>query len=158
MFSLIGKHFCPCIDCKLTSYRIARSSSHTRQVNDFVRRFIEFGFYDKVLEWNNRLGDAMYEAYRDKMLTDEFQNALTLVMANDVFVLYVMGNLMGCVAFAGELIFKLLMTKGTKRWESFIKCNGFASVFCFWFSVCIWNKERFWFSFPIVKSGTWTRL
>ncbi|KAJ6640547.1 CD9 antigen [Pseudolycoriella hygida] len=70
--------------CKLTSYRIAKTSPHKRVVNDFIRRYFEFGFYEKQLEWNNRLSDAMFQTFKDKS-PNEIQIVLNMEIAHEEF-------------------------------------------------------------------------
>lgn len=98
------------LDCKLTSYRITRSSPLKRIINSFIRKYFEFGFYDKHLEWKNRLSDAIFQSYPDKS-PEDIQVVLTMDMAYEIFLLYMLGILTGSAVFIVEIILKICFKK-----------------------------------------------
>lgn len=76
-------------------------------MNDFIRKYFEYGFYDKHLEWNLRLSDAMFENFRDRS-PNEIQIALTMEIAYEVFLLYFFGIFISCIVFIVEITFWVL--------------------------------------------------
>lgn len=98
------------IDCKLTSYRISRKSPLKRTINNFIMKYFEVGLYDKQLEWTNRLSDAIFETFKDKS-SKEVQIVLTMNMAFEIFLFYVLGVVVGSFVFILEIIFKFFSRK-----------------------------------------------
>lgn len=73
-------------------------------------KYFEVGLYDKQLEWTNRLSDAIFETFKDKS-SKEVQIVLTMNMAFEIFLFYVLGVVVGSFVFILEIIFKFFSRK-----------------------------------------------
>lgn len=89
-------------DCKLSSYRISRTSLLKNYVNDFVRRFIENGLYDKHLEWIRQLNRDVLQVNKYKT-TDTDVVVLNIDTVFGIVVLHLVGVFISVVVFVFEL-------------------------------------------------------
>lgn len=73
-----------------------------KYVNDFVRRFIENGLYDKHLEWIRQLNRDVFQVNKYKT-TNTDPVVLSLDTVFGIFVLYLVGVTISVAFFVCEL-------------------------------------------------------
>ncbi|KAJ6630889.1 hypothetical protein Bhyg_16545 [Pseudolycoriella hygida] len=76
------------LNCRLTSYRIAKTSRLKEYVNHFIRRFIESGLYDRHLEWIRQLNKDVFLVNKYRT-TSKDPIVLSMEVVVGIFALYI---------------------------------------------------------------------
>lgn len=93
-----------CADCRLSSYRISKTSQLKRYINDFVLRFVENGLYDRHLEWIRQLNRDIFQVDKYKTTNTETDPVvLSLDVVFGIFILYLAGVAISFAVFVFEL-------------------------------------------------------
>ncbi|XP_037025484.1 uncharacterized protein LOC119066900 [Bradysia coprophila] len=93
------------LHCRLSGYRISTASPLKRYINDFVRRFVENGLYDKHLEWIRQLNSDVFQVNKYKKVRRDGKEpvVLDIDLVLGIFVLYIVGVVISVVIFLFEL-------------------------------------------------------